>query len=290
VVTPDLKPASGAEAALGVAGVQISVKNGQFDTQTHSPRAIADDTGRLTFPAQDKPFQLLIVHPAGFAQIRSTPDWGPVRIIRLEPWAKIEGTFRVGRTPASGVALDLNVAGHDAYGDDEPRIFTRHTATTGPDGRYSFPRVIPGRGSIGRSILLLADEGAKEVTSSCMVRAEFPAGKTTQLDLGGTGRAVVGRLLPAGDLDPKTIRWNFAMIWVRTEPNDPDGPYLTATVARDGTFRLDDVPPGAYTFDARFDRGDVGVLSHHRFRVDPTDNAAEPAVDLGSLKLQPRAR
>ena len=42
----------------------------------------------------------------------------------------------------------------------------------------------------------MVDDGATEVTSSCMIAADFPAGKTAHIDLGGTGRAVVGKLRP----------------------------------------------------------------------------------------------
>jgi len=40
---------------------------------------------------------------------------------------------------------------------------------TGPDGRFVFERVIPGKGGLGRNIMTLADEEATEVASSCSV-------------------------------------------------------------------------------------------------------------------------
>ena len=44
-------PPRAPEAALGVAGSQINVKNGEFDdATTYSPRATADDAGRFQFP------------------------------------------------------------------------------------------------------------------------------------------------------------------------------------------------------------------------------------------------
>jgi hypothetical protein len=287
VLTPDLQPASGARAALGVAGSQIQVKNGDFDHGgTFCQRVTADEAGLFQFPAQAKGFQLVITHPSGYAQIASTPEWGPTREIRLEPWARVEGTFQVGQAPAANVTLDLRVAGHDAFGKDEPRIFTSHEATTGPDGRFLFPRVIPGRGSISRNILFMVDEGAREVTSSSVVPAEFPAGKTTRFDLGGTGRAVVGKLQPSRDLDPKQVRWNFALVMV--SPARPEPPVgvasIMATVARDGTFRLDDLPAGTYSMKVRFDRDDAGSLVDYRFRV-PAPNENFGPVDLGTLKL-----
>src|SRR5665213_3645673 len=71
VVTPRNLPAAGAKVALGVAGSQISVLNGAIDDgSTYSPRETADEAGRFHFPPQDKAFQLVIVHPSGYAHIK----------------------------------------------------------------------------------------------------------------------------------------------------------------------------------------------------------------------------
>ena len=138
---------------------------------------------------------------------------GLARIIRLEPWSRVEGTFRVGKTPAANVPISSTSLGLNSYGKDVPSIFTQHRATTGPDGRFVFERVIPGTGRIGRDITFMVDEGATEVTSSCMIAADFPAGKTVHIDLGGTGRPVVGKLQPPEGFTGK-VRWNFAMVTV----------------------------------------------------------------------------
>ena len=293
VVTPDLQPARGAVVALGIAGSQIAVKNGEFDNQsTHSERTTADEEGRFHFAAQDKDFLLIITHPNGYAQFKGSPDWESMKIIRLKPWARVEGTFRIGRKPAPDVPLGLHVSGQDSHGRDGPNLFTSHETTTGPGGKYLFERVIPGSGRIGRELFLTGDQGASEVTSSCKVAAEFPAGKTTHLDLGGTGRAVVGKLQPPEGFDGK-VRWNFALVNVAPEGDEPaeDRAYLTATVDRDGTFRIDDVPEGRYTLSASITQGIAGSLSNHRFEVpSPEGGRDEKPVDLGALELHARGR
>ena len=86
----------------------------------------------------------------------------------------------------------------------------RYESVTGPDGRFKIERVVPGPGSIGRSISLTENDGASEVTSSCTMTTEFPAGKTAQVVLGGSGRAVVGKLVPPEGTKEK-VRWNFAL-------------------------------------------------------------------------------
>jgi Carboxypeptidase regulatory-like domain len=285
VVTAKNLTAVGAKVALGGAGSQIHIANGDIsENGTFCPRAETDESGRFHFPAQDADFTLLITHPTGFAQIQSTPEW-TARIIHLEPWSRVEGTFRVGKAPAANVPIAIDV----------PRLSSRnihstHSSTTGPDGRFVFERVIPGTGRIGREITFMVNEGATEVTSSCKIGANFPSGKTVHIDLGGTGRPVVGRLEPAAGFTGK-VRWNFAVIWVQpiAAGDGADSPFFTVSVDRDGKFRIDDVPAGDYSMTVRFDRDDAGQLRNHRFQVPAAEG--DPATlpfDLGTLKLEPR--
>jgi protocatechuate 3,4-dioxygenase beta subunit len=294
VVTPDVKPAVGAKVALGIFGSQISVRNGDLeDLSTHCERVTTDTTGRFHFPGQGTDFQLVITHPSGFAHIRSSPDWDRARVIRLEPWARVEGTFRVGDKPAANVPITLNSQGLLSYGDDQPSVFTRHDATTGPDGRFAFERVLPGKGQIGREITWLVKEGATEVTSTGMYLAEFPSGQTTRVDLGGRGRPVVGTLRPPAGFDGP-VRWNFATVWVSPEGREAQarGPalnYLRASVDLAGRFRIDDVPPGAYSLRVDFQRDEAGRLLNHRILVPPPGNGSlGTPFDLGVLNLQKR--
>lgn len=291
VVTPRFLPAARAKVALGVAGSQISIQNGEIDAgSTYSARGETNDSGRFRFPPQDSDFHLILTHPSGYAHIKGTPEWPLVKDIRLEAWARVEGTFRVGRTPAANVPITLFVAGRDSYGTDVPSIFTHHDVTTGPDGRFVFERVVPGSGQIGRRIMLTVDDGAVDVTSSCMMAADFPAGKTVHIDLGGAGRPVAGKLRPPEGFKAK-VRWNFALVTVEPDKTEARtaSPHYTATVDRDGTFRIDDVHAGNYSLSVRFERDDAGRLLNHPF-IAPSaegDQSIQP-VDLGVLTLEKR--
>ena len=76
VVTPRNLPAAGAKVALGVAGSQINIQNGEIDDgSTYSTRLETDKAGRFHFPPQSKDFQLVITHPSGYAHIKSPPEW-----------------------------------------------------------------------------------------------------------------------------------------------------------------------------------------------------------------------
>ena len=197
--------------------------------------------------------------------------------IKLTPWSRVEGTFRIGSKPAANVPITINIQGSDEYGANVPHIFTFHDVTSGPNGRFVFERVFPGRGWIGRRIMLTVNDGAADVTSSCMMRAEFPAGETTHHDAGGIGRAVVGQLRPPETYDGR-VPWNFALVNLqfdqtsarlgaimlppvpgleeRVMANLAEMQSITATVDRDGHFRIDDVPAGVYLLDASFQSQD----------------------------------
>jgi alkaline phosphatase len=291
VVTPRNQPAAGAKVALGVAGSQIWVKNGDIDdTSTYGTRLETDDAGRFHFPPQKTAFQLVITHPSGYAHIQSPAEWDRARIIHLEPWARVGGTFRIGKMPEANVPITINVEGLHSYGNDVPSIFTHHETTTGPDGRFVFERVIAGRGRIGRRLILTGRDGSAEETSSCMIAADFPGGNTVHIDLGGSGRAVVGKLQPPDGVR-ETIRWNHALVVVATEGAEvrPEGVYITATVGRDGRFHIDDAPAGDYFVSARVDReGAVPLLLNgHRLIVPPTkEGESAQRVDVGTLTLQ----
>jgi len=329
ILTAAGKPAAHATIALGVAGSQISIQNGDIDDgSTYATTLDAAADGRFNISARDEPFQLVITHSSGFAYLKSADGPIPGRIT-LKPWARAEGTFRVGAQPASNVVLEMFADAIHSYGDDAPHVSTDYEVTTGKDGRFVFERVFPGRGRIGRHILLMADEGATEVTSSQRVSAEFIAGETTTLDLGGTGRPVVGTLAPPAEHSEKVF-WNFALVIVQADlkqppaPTAPDdvrdnpkkrkawweawkatdtgrawtsayeayqrlkskSPYITATVDRDGSFRIDDVPEGNYVLKVRFSKNAVGSLIGYRFSVPSVEEGrAGERLELGTLTL-----
>ncbi len=289
VFTPDNQPAKGADVALGVAESQITIANGKFeDPLVYAVRETTDDTGRFHFPAQDKNFQILILHPAGFAHIKATPDWDLTKIIHLEPWSRVEGVYRVGKAAAPNVPIELYLSRLDGHGRDEPRFSARYESVTGPDGRFTIERVVPGPGSIGRGITLTENDGASEVTSSCTMTTEFPAGKTAQVALGGSGRAVVGKLVPPEGSKEK-IRWNFALGTLNSPTRAPGGKGLdfTFTVAGDGTFRIDDVPAGSYMFSVYFQRRQAGLISNQLVTMPKVEgDLAEKPLDLGALTLE----
>jgi beta-lactamase regulating signal transducer with metallopeptidase domain len=235
ILQPDGAPAAGAEIALGVAGSQISIRNGRFDGGTYATRLTAGEDGRFSIPARDEPFQLVILHAAGFAHLKSSEGPIPDRI-GLTPWARIEGTYRIGPQPAPGIRLWLNTSGIHAYGRDVPHITSHYTVTTGQQGSFLFERVTAGQGYVGREITRTVDDGAIEIASSVMSYVDFAAGETVHLDLGGHGRAVEGRLQPPPETTGQVV-WSFADVELTPNLKQPAIAKAPADV-RDDAERL----------------------------------------------------
>ncbi|MCU0720970.1 MAG: M56 family metallopeptidase [Pirellula sp.] len=221
VMTPEGVPAQRSKVALGIPGAQISIENGDIDHgSTMAQTIVLNAAGRLRFPGQSTPYDLIITHESGFAHFRS--DQAALHdLVQLTPWASVVGTFRVAKQPVGGVKIYLNSGNVHSYGDGLPSIFTSSETVTNQDGTFRFDRVFPGRGVIARSILRIVDEGAKEVASSTTLKFEFESNKTTRVDFGLSGCPVVGTLVKPSSYDDR-VQWSFAEIDV--EPLVGPGP------------------------------------------------------------------
>jgi hypothetical protein len=122
-------------------------------------------------------------------------------------------------------------------------------------------------------------------------RATFRAGEVTELALGGNGRPVSGKLQAPAGLKG-TVDWNFAIVELTGQPRAQS--YCTA-VRPDGSFRIEDIPPGEYRLRIELnapnqDRIGEGATIGQLLQQITVSNAADPSVDraqdLGVLILK----
>lgn len=332
ILTPEGKAAAEADIAIGVARDRITIRNGKIrEQETRATRLKADPDGRFRIPDPDVPFQIVIMHADGYAHVKSID--GPIpETITLNAWARAEGSFRVGIQLVPDVPIGIHGAGLSSYDrENGPDVSIQTIGTTDSAGQYRFDRIVPGFYRIGREITFMVRDGATEVTSSQRVAVEYVAGKTTTLDLGGTGRAVTGKLVPPDDFSD-VVLWSNGRITVtpdlpqptipKSAPFDEESPdqeakvtawlatdegkaYLaahrayqiecetypetTATIARDGSFRIDDLPAGKYVLSLYLERNPSLSLPEYRFTVPTVDQDADPEpVSLGNLLLEKR--
>lgn len=177
----DGTPAARAELALSGPRGQISIKNGPFDSSTFATKRFADPNGRFSVPQRTTPFHLGILHDNGFAHLNSADGSIPSEI-KLTPWARVEGTFRVGAKVMPDVPTSVYGSVIQSWRDESnPSIFSRMEFNTDSAGRFGFNRVTPGLWRINRNITIMTDEGATEVTSAQHVATEFVQGKRRPL-------------------------------------------------------------------------------------------------------------
>jgi hypothetical protein len=124
-----------------------------------------------------------------------------------------------------------------------------------------------------------------------MLPAEFKPGRTTHIDLGTSGRPVIGQLRwPTGS--DKHASWRFFLVFAEPgNPKLPDSPMqVVASIEPDGSFSIEDVPIGKYELN-------LGIIASSNVGEDPpslsvpftvpsiNEKLSQRPVDLGVLTL-----
>jgi RNA polymerase sigma factor (sigma-70 family) len=189
VYTPKGEVAANAHIGLVAAGSRLELAPGGFSTGASEGSTWlrkADAKGQFLLPADEAVEAVVLAHEEGYAE--STMDGlRKARAIRLQPWARIEGSWQTSGQPVVNgeVRLLLQSA--------SKRHFVLNAssfkATTDAAGRFVFPQVPPG------SLNLFTWQPAAnqpapgtQVTRVGRVaaRVETRAGETCQVSLGTT--------------------------------------------------------------------------------------------------------
>ncbi len=233
-----------------------------------------------------KEFWIVITHPSGFARLQSWLD-APPKTLRLTAWARIEGTFRIARKLQPNVTIGINPDISGLVSPNGAQFTMSYSEATDANGRFVFEHVAPGPGRIGQAFRMTINEDSAQMTSAASVAVNFRPGRTTSLDLGASGRPVIGQLRLPPDMQPE-IPWRCALIFVR--PLDPQlreaDLRLSATANRAGNFCVDDIPIGNYVLLVHL-FGSPRPTTGFRFSVPPTnEKLSQRPVDLGVLTLK----
>ena len=318
--------AGGAKLAIADEHAQISIDNGEMDdSSTYATRLDADADGKFSLPARDDPFHIVVVHQHGHAFVFSE-SIKPGDKIELTPWSSIKGTFRIGAKPAANTRLNISGGTFRQANGTSVRVYADADAITDEQGNYRHDRIFDGRGLVDREIIVMVEDGASEVASTPRVPFTVAPGERVTVNLGGTGRSVTGHLQGPND-NGKPIAWNLATMMVRKRLVVPVPPvdrqammqipgqweawlrtplginYLVsvqvyerqqaeavgyfATIGRDGSFRIGDMPEGQYELDVMMQPGHRGSIRGYKFSIPPmeSERVQEP-VDLGVITLE----
>ena len=149
--------------------------------------AITDDAGRFSFPDPGEPFTEVARADAGFARADFPAGRHDTGMLRLQPWASVRGHFRDGGRPVRGAAIILQPLWLDSF--DRPRVNATVGTRTDAEGRFEFEQVPPG------PVCVRVDPGPS-------VPLDLQPGQQAELDLGGTGTVVKGKVTLTGKVPP----------------------------------------------------------------------------------------
>jgi len=259
--TPDGKPLPDADVFLSTAATTVPIYSAP-PPEVAIARTGAD--GRFSFPLAPENRAVIVVHEKGYGQI-TVAELVKRHELKLQPWARVEGTLREGIKPLADQTVCLSRA---RFGSaiERKSFRTVHDTKTKTDatGHYVFPRVAPGDAWI-----------SWRKGYDVQIRYfDIQPGQSLIADIGGRGRPITGRaVLAGGDAQVKFYGsvWPITPHQMRRPPNwselsaeeqdsltaawekSPDAKLynqekcpIDFRFAPDGTFTVPDLPAGNY--------------------------------------------
>jgi hypothetical protein len=319
LATPDGNPAAGAIVLLAGTNstplIGIS-SNEPLGLQIHSApgaRATSGAEGQFALKPVAGVDRVFLLHDSGCRLVPLTECTGAT--IRLQPWGRVEGELYIGQGLGTNQRVGIQPA---VLTRDAPCIpFSSRNVRTDSEGRFAFPRVPAGNYHVFR-VFMRDGPGPRPFGFSHHVAVRVDPGQTTRVQIGGHGRQVIGSIhtVPAGvvtnwtvDL-PRFIRRSesamlpkledFPTAATFTEALSALQPSYYLAVSEDGTFIVDDVPPGIYELNITLSRPaelpgapaglrlPIGTFQQEITIPEPDPANPDEAVDLGAVTVEVR--
>ncbi len=226
------------------------------------------------------------------------PRVGAARVTAVRPVAsggRLEGVARIGRTPAAGVVITVSpYAG-------TPFLQTDASTETDVNGRFVFTNLPPGNYRVQRLVVWETSTDrhlSRTATGSHGVRARIRPGRKTEVELGGKGWMVTGRLVKGPELEGRELAYgsgDFAFLTRKEHRSDGfPGHIIVLLIEADGRFRADDVVAGEYelcvtakTRTQGLDEADSAIVQRSVTIPPPAgDRAEDTAIDLGEFRME----
>lgn len=279
----DGSPAANAEVLLGNSAnnVWIYEKGTNNAEVTHTNAA-----GHFSITPRNQPTGLVVRADGGYA-IEALRDLTKPVDLTLKPWGRIEGTVRVGTKPVPRARVYL--VHYTGPADPPAPVVYQHEYTADAEGNFVIEHVVPGDSQISRMNDQVGWVGFMPI--------QIKAGETTQVQIGGTGRPLVGKVTPMkgeynfrrGTLMQNNPHW---------KAGDPQPLQLSFDAKTDGSFRVEDVPPGTYSLQMQ-----IGVIEPNSYYVESAADAytnvtvaeipggrSDDPQDVGTLTIKERPR
>ncbi len=319
VLTPEGSPATDATIAIGLPNRGIRLdgcrvdgvgepESSRLSDQWRRPETVQTDAdGQCVVPAESDPnATLCVVHPDGylempFSKFTELASQAPLPL-ELKPWGRIRGKVLWKDKPGVGERVTATIHRQQGY----PGIVSAYpSAIADSRGEYLLPYIPPGQVQVGHAVQL--PEGTS--LSPTAVVYEYPifhvdvqAGQTVNVDIGGKGIEVIGKLAGVESFDDVTIAIQppapDVFAWVKF--GNPGGGndlrqgfaalreseyaplYFRGSlpVADDGSFRIEDVMTGNFNLIVSGSASASASFKATSFGQDP--------IDLGTIQVKPQ--
>jgi thiol-disulfide isomerase/thioredoxin len=305
---------AGAWVGLATASQTLHIQDEEVPTHSDAPEATTGEDGFFSLPPQLERWQIVVIHDQGYAEVDEAAL--TAGDITLTPWARVEGTVHIGTAPAKARTVQLwYVRGYDPA---QPQVGIQASKQTDDEGRFVFERVRSQNLSVG----MLVDLGSGRIATAQGVTVRPKPGETCQVEIGGKGRPVVGKLVVPADAG-REVFFGYGYQMITNDIPQPEGQedaenpqqwwndfmvseeglaYLAQrrqyafTISPDGTFRADDVAPGEYTLSAQVNDpptseqmayGETIGRASMEFTVPPIEggDVSEEPLDLGEITV-----
>jgi RNA polymerase sigma factor (sigma-70 family) len=278
VLLPDGSPATGVEVALCTAKVGVMLNGTAFEPGAFGNtrefkgsdyRRRTDAQGSFSFDPKPGAHTVVAVGPVGLGQVRCFDFSQPLEI-RLQPWGRIEGSVRTS---------DARWADRKVHWD-HPGSLTRwmtlyynsggFSARSDTSGNFTIEHVPPGDGHV-------AIHDGPGTVSILSPSVHVNPGQTVQVQIGGIGRPVTGRLVapPGVEIRSWTNQVTFAQLHVEWDdyhvPKD-----LTGNTAERWKLEFEDTEAGRAWFRDQYS---------YEFKVEADGSFSIPEVLPGKYRL-----
>ena len=274
----------------------------------------ADSDGSFELNATTEPTRVRVIHDDGISEKLVSPEEGSIGDMQLEPWAKASGRLVQDGQPIGDQIIYFNPLVKRGLG--EARFQDSYYAQTSADGRFSFERLPPVAGRLRTNLGPWDDS---PLTSSESLTLEPEPGEKHEVELGGDGAVVTGRVVATGRQDaPLNRKWSINYLVSRERgvgppypdgfPNlsfDPSGPMQASwcldshfhdwlatrehhfvKLTPDGHLRVTGVAPGEYDLVIRLYEQPAGCLVETvGEKVIPVRVESIGEIDLGKIEV-----
>jgi hypothetical protein len=305
---PDGKPMAGLTVYLVDNSERVYLRDEAGEIEPYSRNtstAVTDAEGRFVFEPRLDPNTIIAAHALGYAEVPADQVIKTGKVT-IRPWGGVRGVLRVGEKVETNHFVALYTMEYQ-FGDGlrfRPPLDLRLTTRPDESGKFAFPKVPPGE----RWVCLQYVRDDPRAVRSHGFAVDVKPGKTAEVTIGGSGYRVTGKVTSKIPVD-----WDrdaHLRLLSRKHPDEPASSKFSAlrafwmsevgrafereafqfvpVVRSDGSFHIDNVPPGEYRLSIRAtDPKDENI-----FMARPVGELRTNVVvrggpmDLGTLELK----